>query len=250
MAELIIRIDQGPARPHPAFQDGDIMHALNDRRILQVHAEHICWPRINDEKVGGFLTDQPLLENFLAHIYLWKNIRTGMTHAKKIATRDDSSSGILKGQEFDISKTMDVQRYVFGRLVAGKKPMFGKLGREIWYGGRSDLSASCINNIWDDIESDTGKMKADHVRVSDNTTLFKKLCIPVDDFTNEERVLYEEQDIDSDGEVIRIRKRNIDWKNMDRISGGTIKKIKDPSIPIDMGKFDNWNRSTIVKVKT
>jgi len=257
VAEKIIYVEQGIARPDPAPQNGDIIYAFNNRRILQIHAYVICWPRVNGLKVGGYITGQPfapLLEKYLAHIHPWKFIRTGMTHAKAIALRDMPDKGILKGQEVDASKTADINNYVFRRRVKGKQPLFGTNGREIWYGGRSDLSVACINKIWDDIENDTPKVRVDHMRMPlDNTTRNCHLWIPVPDFTDDERHSYEEavhDNTDPKNLVLKKhRKRKIDWENLPRLSGDTITKIKNPDIPMDMRVFADWDVKAIVEVK-
>jgi len=255
MAEKIIYIHKGASLPDPYFQDGDIIHAFNDRRILQCHADHICWPRVNGLKVGGFLKNQPLLEKFLAHIYEFKFMRTGMVHGKGIALRDIPLMGLSKDDEIDISKTTDVKLYVFRRLRAGKKPLFGTPGREVWYGGHHDLSRPCMDKIWDDIENDTSKVRSNHTKwARDNTTLYNHLSVSVSDFTDEERTEYESPVYDNtDPEnpiMIKMRKNKIDWKNHPSVSGGTIAKIRNRSIPIDFRGFDNWDRATIVQSKT
>ena len=108
--------------------------------------------------------------------------------------------------------------------------------------------------IWNDIETDTPKRKSDHLRwVSDNTTLFYCLCLPVDDFTNEVRVACEKSRYDNTdpGKPVLLKQRDcsVDIDNLPRMSADTIKKFRNRNIAMDMRKFANWDREAIVQAK-
>ena len=46
---------------------------------------------------------------------------------------------------------MDIAQFI-DRNKKGGLPLFGKEGREIWYGGPKDNSLNNVHRVWDDIE--------------------------------------------------------------------------------------------------
>jgi hypothetical protein len=55
-----------------------------------------------------------------------------------------------------------VDEYVARRLAAGKKPMFGTPGREVWYGGKTDHSVAAVDDVWTQIETHSEHRRANY----------------------------------------------------------------------------------------
>lgn len=72
--------------------------------------------------------------------------------------------------------------------LASKLPVFGSIGKEVWYGGRIDYSMPTVQLCWDDIEQDfPDKKRVDHIYMDYSAVVKKRfLCLPtvdVDDDT-------------------------------------------------------------------
>jgi len=222
MAELILRIGDNPNEF--GFKDGDIMHGHNDRRIHCVGAEDECHVKKMPFNSDGLNPIDCLADVFQKNTYQYKTFLTGKTITR--ITLSDMS-------EEDVSSTFDGEDYVRRRITHARHRIFGTKGNEYWYGGRTTVTNAILTTIWNRIENDTGKLKADCVHDWGKTPMKTCFVIRVDDFTNEERALLEAPEYDNiDPEnpvMIKKRKRMIDWESLASMSAATITKIRDTS---------------------
>jgi len=233
MAELLLKI-----KDTPTYDDGDIVCAFNDRRISQVHVQHICHPTTVGFNSDGMRDHDTLVEVFLANTYQFKFERVSKTEVKRY--------NLLTGDVDLISDTpnadgeyMDVEMFIKRRRGHKRHLIFGSFGNEIWYGGRSDCSAEKLDTVWADIEDRTDERKADH-NLWPLTNLEKChfLGLSVDAFDDDEAGVLTESEMDNNDPekpvVIKKRKKVVVYKDMTVISAGTQGHIANPDILVDV----------------
>lgn len=240
---------------HPTYEDGDISGAFNSRRILHVHAEEICCPRLsNGKKIGGFVGDrQVLAELFLSNIYEFKFERVSDNEVKKIRLSDISEILIISNTEFidftGRAAQMDVKQYIERRIIGNKKLLFGTDGREIWYGGRTNASISQLDRVWTDIETRTPKRKVNHINFP-NLDRKKYLVVDVDDFDDNEsnNLTSSLLDVSDPDNIITVKKRKnfSDWRSHYSLKESD---VLDVTKKIDMSGTE-FVRNTVIEIKT
>jgi len=210
-----------PHDDHATYEGGDILVAKNRRAIRSVHAQHICWPRIDGAKVGGQLTTtQPLLEIMLSEVYQYKFERLSVS----VLRRTDQWTLVvdeLDDTPNENGERIDVALFVSRRLSSGKLPMFGAAGAEVWYGGRTRATHTRLNTVWAEIESRTAEREVNYVDFPMTPIEKRKfLALSVDDFTDAESGELTSSLIDDETDpenpvTIKKRKNGItDWRDL------------------------------------
>lgn len=156
--ELIVKINSSTG--DKSYKDGDVVQTFSNKQIQLSHAEMIC--NVNNfqlDPVTGLRTDDTLLMKFLEKVNLYKFERVSSNDVKRI--------NLITGEE-DILNTapngdgekIDAHSYITRRLRNNRHKIFGIAGNEIWYGkSRQDID---IDSIWNDIETHSSKLKANH----------------------------------------------------------------------------------------
>ena len=242
MAEIMLMVGDTPS-----YKDCDILCAFNDRRIQHVHAQHIC------------NSDSELCEMFREKMCQYKFQRVSKNEIKRItlATEEETIFGnvpIVDPTKPHLGEiTMAVQQQISEKKKI-KGYLFGAIGSEYYYGGRSDLSPACIGDIWNEIEERTSNLRADHalwpMSLKEKRFYYQ---ISVDDMTNQECADLCEPDIDnSDPDkpiIIKRRKKFVDFHTNTGASSETLIKIMDRDIPVDLRSKFTLSRSSIVEDK-
>jgi len=163
MAELALRIGDGSG-----YEDGDILCAFNDRQILWANGELIFWPRIDGDpdkpRVGGFLGNgqYSLLHSVLGKTSQYKFERVSQNEVVRTDLWGHERV-VYSPYSHKLEWRMDVRKYIERRKSGGRKPIFGRDGREIWYGGKNDYSHDNALRVWDDIEYYTDHVRDNHI---------------------------------------------------------------------------------------
>lgn len=254
MAELLLKVGDGAG-----YEDGDVIAAINDRQIRRVHAEMICRPRLADgRRVGGFLAGtQPLLQTFLEAVFQYRFQRVAETAVLR-TERATGQTMLCSADAIDARARIDAARYVKLRKKAGKKPLFGTEGREIWYGGRTDFTPAALDIVWGHIETHTPHRAEDFLRWPlGRLDARHHLAIAVDDFDNEvaaEMVepLTRPADPGKAGlphEILKKRRHRVRWQDLPGLSPKTSRDVLDRSKAVDIRDAVRFVRASILERK-
>ena len=149
MAELILQV---------GADDGDVLCAFTDRRIRDVHAQHIGQPGYVGFNSDGLRPVDCLCERILQKRYQYKFVRVSAKEVKRI----DLVSGlsvVFSDQPIEVDgkkQAIDVDAFVKHRLKMKDRRafnLFGTIGREIWYGGKWSADDAAINTCWHTIQT-------------------------------------------------------------------------------------------------
>lgn len=165
MADAVLWIG-APAHPL-GYEDGDIIQAFSERRILHVHTEHTCSPHLRPDlnpRTKGFLTPGTLAEDFKAasHKYLFERISVREVRRTDLATLEEA---IFSDTPTEIDGQMQhihVEEWIKRRLKHADHFLFGAEGAEYWYGGETTPQIPALDTIWQRIEAETQLLKANH----------------------------------------------------------------------------------------
>lgn len=155
--ELIVKTDD--VQGSDQYKDGDIVQAFSNERIHMCHAEIICGTNnFPLDAVSGLRPNDGLLMKFAEKTHKFKFIRLNENEVKRI-NLETLAEDILGELPNASGERLDVHRYLSARLRNSNHKIFGVSGAEIWYGGSR---SSSIDNIWNDIETHTDSLKANH----------------------------------------------------------------------------------------
>lgn len=243
MAEIALKIKRDLI-PEPSYQDGDIIVAINDRRIKDVYAQHICKP--NGFNRQGLRTPNSLLETYLSNVYEYKFqrisknkiLRTNLiTFQQEILSNKPNSAG----------ERIDVDLYISKRIQHHIHKIFGEKGSEYWYGGHINNSSTTLDIIWNDIENKTSfrKINFQDFPFTDHE-LKQHLIIKTDDFTEEQKTDFESDLKDKEGNIIKKRTNYIIWRNLlnKNVSDSD---IINKDIKVDIRKNVTYDKNVIQK---
>ena len=252
MAELLLYVTD-ERRPETAFQDGDILCAFNERRILCTHAQHICHPRRAARNASGLIFANALSHRWyeLTHQYRFERVSATEVRRTVIATGDSEVFGPRPNEK---GEAIDVRLYVRRRRLKADCVMFGEDGAEIWYGGRKDHSAATVSAAWDEIESRTALERADH---ADARWLSGGLRLRVDEFDDAESAALTESEYDNTDpeKPILTKKRThlVDWRTFfPRQIGGvnyTARTVTGKYGQVRFQREGPFTRSTLIETK-
>ena len=243
-AEYLIKIGNSTS-----FEDGDIIHAMNDRRIKDVHAQTITHPKKCNLGPGVRHEAGCLAQVYLENTKEFKMERISENEVRRtnLATLD---TDIISDVANKAGEYMDVPFFIKRRIAHHAHQIFGSNGAEYWYGGKTDASLSNLSTIWTEIESKTAFREADHTKFPfTDKELSNYYVVKVQDFTNSERGDLEAPLLDVDGNTVKARKNYVDWENDLGLTIGEIAQIKDNGIKVDHRDKTAKVGSTIGSVK-
>lgn len=143
------------------YQDGDIVSALSDQRIAEMHAQEICNYRKVPFTVSGYRQNIPLVVNYLQETSLYRFERYGL-NAKQVRRVNliTAEQEILSDTPNSKGEYIHVQEFIKRRLLSRYCNIFGSIGHEFWFGGsrpNPDLST-----IWNSIETHSDNLWEDN----------------------------------------------------------------------------------------
>jgi hypothetical protein len=158
VAELIIKV--GTNGPDPAWQDGDVMHCMNQRKIRCVHAQHLCHVKQAGLTKDGLRADG-IARKFLERTSQFKITRVSQTEIERLnlQTLEVDTIGPTPNAQ---NERMDVPLYIARRVAHPRHAIFGTPGAEYWYGGYKDFSNAALDLVWNDIETDTPEREVNY----------------------------------------------------------------------------------------
>lgn len=253
MAEFCLKVKRDEI-PEPAYQDGDIIVAVNDRRIKDVHAQHICNRKLAGFNKDGLRPSGSLPEVYLSKIYTFKFERVSKTEIRRtnLLTLEED---ILSGTPNQKGEQIDVELFITRRKKHHNHAIFGKPGEEYWFGGYQDNSDTKLDEVWQEIEARTAFRKVNHTKWPFTPHELRQfLVLPVNNFTIEEETELTASVIDREGNILKKRKNSINWRDLlgktPLENDPTLEKILDKNISVDIRGKGLFERSTVVRVKT
>jgi hypothetical protein len=249
MAELMLRIGRGEKRQPTSYQDGDIICAPNDRRIKQVHAQHICHPGKVGFNRDGLRPAGSLPQLYAENVWQYRFNRVSM--AEVIRTE-------LATQKETPVEGIDVVAYLRRATAAENHMIFGTAGSEYWDGGRKrPASVADLATIWSGIEARTPYREADYTRWPwSDYELRGWFAIAVDDFTDEARGELEMPRYDYPPNtpgvkvnVVSKASHRVVWRDLPGLSSGTRDDVFNRAVRVDIRDAVTFQRSQIVIVK-
>lgn len=249
MSELIIKtISNGL---DPAYQDGDIIHAMNDLIIHFVHSYKICISS-NLDKVEGVWYDRSIAEMFLSAWYQYKTERI----SKKVVRVTDqwASNSILKSDTPNqYGQVMYVEEFFQRRLASVPWYVFGIPKAEVYYSGGMRYQTAEDTFIWNQIESMTVHRKVNYSSYpKGEESKYQNLVITVDDFDTATRYELELSAYDDKVDppiMIKKRKNKVNWKDLPGITQQIIDDVNKDDVEVDIRSDFTFTRSQIVEAK-
>lgn len=262
-------------KPHPTYEDGDVISAMNHLAIRRIAGSRICFERISNRQLAGlngsgFLPNTHLLKDWHEACCQFRLERLNRNQCKQIRLSDMAEITITTGiPHTDLSgklnRQMNVDLYfkrqlsTFREQNARGKALFSDDGNElkmVMYGGRTDMGSAAMNTVWAAITSKTGRLEADETTYKKEPPFGsyqrRRVVIRVDDFTDEEAgvITSSLQDLTDPDNPITVKKRKswVDWENSLGLSAKEISDSKDDSKDPDLRKNEK-TRSTIVQTK-
>lgn len=253
MPELIIKTSTNGI--DPAWQGDDIIHAMNDLRIHDVHAQHICHKNLIGFNGDGLRPANSLAEDYLSAVRQYKFERISQTELRRTNLFTLSIDVISNTPNIN-GESIDVALYIRRRKQHAKHLIFGKPGTEYWYGGRTRITTAKIDDVWTQIEAKTSNLKANFGKFPWGLNDQKDhLVITVDDFDNAVRAELESSVYDipltpDDGPVLLKRRKNqVDWKNLPGLTQKIIDDVNNTGTKVDIRDTFSFTRSQIVVIK-
>ncbi len=242
MAELALKVGD-----NSTYKDGDILCAFNRRRIGCAHMQHIChhrkYPLVNGLRAVGTLA-----QYMKEAISQYRFERISASTVKRVE--------ISGGKEEEFSATpngeghyIHVAEFVERRLASPNHALFGSPGREIWYGGRTDMSAAKVDGVWAEIESTTAKRRVDYpLWPAGGDDLKMHLFLTVDEFDDAEAErLVGPLGI---GGSAKKRKYHIDWEAELSLTAKEKDDIRNVGTSVDVRDKPAVNHAGILQTKT
>lgn len=203
-------------------QDGDIVAAFNDSRILRVHADMLCHPRKVTITTDGLRADS-VARLYREQVYEYRFERVSRNEARRtnfITGKQDIVGNRPNAQGERINVTLYLKR----QLANPNHAIFGTKGREVWYGGAKRARREDMDRAWDAIENATALRRADFsMWPHSERELHHYLALPCEDFDDEMagraagREYTTVPDVDPDWDealfsIARKRRFAIDWR--------------------------------------
>lgn len=258
MAELLLCVTD-EVRPDTAYQDGDIVCAFNDRRILCCHAEMHCHPRRAPRNGSGLILPGSLAQRWYERTAQYRFERVSATEVRRtvIATGQVEVIGPRPNAR---GERMDVRLYLRRRRARADHRIFGEDGAEVWYGGTTDVSMPVVAAVWDEIEEHSPHRRAEHRLwplggVERRHFLPLSMAADVDDATAQAMESPEVDETDPDNPVtLRKRTQAVPWRDvlpsayieaaLDRAREFDARGLTDRGQPVRAVRSQSWRKPT------
>jgi len=245
MAEYALKIGDTST-----YDDGDILCAFTDRHIQATHMQHLTHKRLAAKDGHGLIPPDSLIQARLERVSQFRFERLDKRTIQRIVIATEQAVKLSHTPNAD-GEYIDVPEFVARRLKAGTRPMFGRPGREVWYGGNTDYSQAAVDDVWHHIETHTEHRKANYdlfpAGTRDLIDHFFVVTDSFDDATANELVA---PLLNDKGEMVKKRKHQVKWGELPGISAKTRDDIRDKSRSVDGRRKGSFRRADIVVAKS
>jgi hypothetical protein len=258
VAELIIKV--GTNGPDPAWQDGDILHAWNNRDIeWQYLKNDLCHPWKATLNSDGLIDLGTIYEDLLRHTSRFKYEQISVntvtrTNLVTLETEDINEVPNANGETLELQKWLNRKMAHTNPVNGGTVfPLFGATGAVVWYHKEGNTSQPVLNALWVDIEAKTSELQADHQdSILEPSVLQHNLVVKTTNFTQAIKATYEAQLSDeTDPENALLLKRRthfVDYWDIGGIQEHT-DDIRNPNVAVDLRSTVTKVHSNIINVK-
>lgn len=211
--DIIVKVGDGAG-----YEDGDVLHAFNEKQILNVHAQHAVNPK-DMERVNGRIVPNSLLEKYLEEIQELKFERISETSIRRTnlwtGEVDTISNVPNKNGEY-----MDVPLYLERRITLqpDRNKIFGSEGSEYWYGGGTRITDANMDEVWDEIESRTSRRRSKEFPFTENEKR-SFMVMKVENLSDEEVADITRPLLDENGNILKARAAKVDISKVDQNIG-------------------------------
>ena len=218
-AELILKV--GDTATH---RDGEVLSALNRRRIMQVHGDMICHVRKSGHATEwGHRPVGSLAQHWFDWTYQYTFLRVGYQEIVRQDNRtgETETFGLMPrySQRDKSWQAMDVPLFIGRRLAHHGHRIFGEPGQEFWHGGTPIVDLETMNIAWNRITLATGIAPETLRWPAGRMDLRQHLVLPL------------EHDL-SDADFESLIGKRIAWREM--LPTSLIRLIDDPKRPVDL----------------
>ena len=253
MSELMLKVQNGTG-----YKDGDCLHGFTDCRIQCASAQNVLFKKDpttnNNERADaeGLIPENDASQDFYEQTHQFKFQRTGKNTATVTRLSDNNTISFESNKPFvqHDGKTvqMDIQKWLRKKRDRhrdknhGGFPMFGTVGHEIWYGGRTTIDEQRVSNVWTNIENKLQLDRNDYKKWPvGNLDIKHYINIPVATLTERQAAFIEQPaqltllNDENFLEAVSIAKRSsrVDYHNLP--IDQTIKSmIPDRILPVDI----------------
>lgn len=262
MPSLLLKVGPGAG-----YEDGDILQAFNRRRIRSAHAERLALTEARQHRrdKSGLISDTDPARDWCEAVCEFRFERLSKTEVRITRLSDGETLRIVSGKPYTgfrgKREVMHVEALLSRAHASGKRTLFGRVGREVWYGGREDRSNATLDAVWSAIEAKLGERETDYqLWPYGRLDLQHHLAIPVEDFDDARRTeleapLREQVGTDEEGqptyETRAKREHNVDWRSRTAGLGVTEKDVEDRKLTVDVRESVTALRDTdIVAAKS
>lgn len=255
MAELLLKV--GDRGPDPDYRDGDILCAFNARRIRCCHAQHLCHVRTASRNSSGLIVNSDLARDWFeaTHQFRFERISPTQVRRRNLWTADED---MLSGRPNDRGEAIDVGLFVRRRKRNPSHRLFGVDGREVWYGGKIDLSEAALTTVWQAIEGKSQHREQNYRRWPAGVQERKShLLIETDEFDDAAGATLESPEAElqqdeagADVQVtVRKRRHGVDWRRGLSLTAADIEAVQDRTREFDLRERGPFLRAQIVAQK-
>jgi hypothetical protein len=257
MAELAINVHS--YAPDPAYQDGDILVAMNNKRVKSTHVQMLTHQKHMTRSGDGLLPENCLHDHWCKRMHQYKFQRVSKWEIDRItlATMDSERLSNIPNAK---GERIHVPQYVGRRMNHPRNRMFGTVGLEWWYGGRTTVTDALLDEMWDEIEVQTiHRRNQDFYTKWPFTTREKQvfLILATNDFSDIEKeemvepetITVNEGTEDEHEEIVKKRKRRVDWRNLLGTLGVSEGQVLNEKTALDVRGTVRLNPSLIVTQK-
>lgn len=229
--------------------DGAVLEAHTDCDILRTHTQYEFQPCDCEVNYDGWREADSCLRHYEEAIYKYKFVRLSNKDVMRINQWDGGFDMINetpneKGEYIFVDQHLSILRKHKVKGRAGHR-IFGRAGREFWYGGSKREDMNILNGVWDIIEDRTELRRTNFQKTRFQHAKFRKqLIISVDDFDQNCKECLMESDFieESDGRQYKTNDRSflVPWRYILELPGSVIDRVDDPFTALDIRDHWQW----------
>jgi len=223
------------------WEEGDAINVFNSPSIHRVHAQHQVHPKFVIRAENGRINAGTLLETYLDKTMECKFERISSTEVRRTNRFENTIDTISATPNAD-GEYMHVQTYIDRRisLKPNKNKIFGSVGAEYWFGGKSSITVTTMDQVWDGIEAEISVVRIDTFPFTANE-IRKYAVLRVNDLSPRQMREVLAASTTARGDFIKAREKKIDFTKTNLSASERIDLLN----PLSTKDFRHRNHSNI-----
>lgn len=245
MAEVQIKIGSSGS-----YEDGDVIETLNDRHISQMWVDFLTNIKHDVFTPEGLRRLGTIYELGLDLRCQYKFERISSTQVRRTDRISDTVVVYdwfpnAQGEYINVEEHV---RYLLSRKKRHK--VFGTLGAEVWYGGRTINTAATLDSVWSILESMSKHRKADYqLAPRGRQELKSHYVVSIDDFDDATESTYNTGEYDALGNLLTKSKYGVNWRQLHGMTPRKMEKIMDKRTRVDDRGAEQYQHAAIIRLK-